>query len=85
MRITRLKLSTTDMIMHIVNGIGSSLDGATTRAILGNMLQSGVLDQRSAELIQAAASEKALVAVPGELRDTVRAMIVKNMLLATRA
>ena len=85
MRITRLKLSTTDMIMHIVNGIGDSLDGATARAMLRNMLQSGVLDQRSAALIQAAASEKTLAAVPRELRDTVRAMIVKNMLLATRA
>lgn len=84
-RITRLKLSTTDMIMHIVNGIGDSLDGATARAMLRNMLQSGVLDQRSAALIQAAASEKTLAAVPRELRDTVRAMIVKNMLLATRA
>lgn len=84
-RITRLKLSTTDMIMHIVNGIGDSLDGATARAMLRNMLQSGVLDQRSAALIQAAVSEKTLAAVPRELRDTVRAMIVKNMLLATRA
>ena len=84
-RITRLELSTTDMVMHIVNGIGDSLDGATARAMLRNMLQSGVLDQRSAALIQAAVSEKTLAAVPRELRDTVRAMIVKNMLLATRA
>lgn len=83
-RITRLKLSKADMIMHIINGIGDSLDGASARAMLENMVQSTVLDRRSAELIAAALSEKALSAVPRELRDTVRAMICKNMLLVTR-
>lgn len=83
-RITRLKLSRADMIMHMVNGVGDSLDGASARAMLENMVQSTVLDRRSAELIAAALSEKALSAVPRELRDRVRAMICKNMLLVTR-
>ncbi len=30
-RITRLKLSKADMIMHIINGVGDSLDGASAR------------------------------------------------------
>ena len=38
----------------------------------------------AARLIQAACSEQALAAVPKEIRDTVRAAIYKNMLLATR-
>ena len=83
-RITRLSLSTADMIMHMVNGVGDALDGATARAMVQNMVQSGVLDRRSAELILAASSEKTLMAVPKELRDPVRAMLVKNMLLASR-
>jgi len=83
-RITRLKLSKADMIMHIINGIGDSLDAASARAMLENMVQSTMLDRHSAELIHAALSDKALLAVPKELRDTVRAMICKNMLLATR-
>lgn len=83
-RITRLKLSKADMIMHIINGVGDSLDGASARVMLENMVQSTVLDRRSAELIAAALSEKALGAVPRELRDTARAMICKNMLLVTR-
>ena len=53
-RITRLQLSTADMIMHIVNGVGESLDSATARAMLGNMVERGVLDRTSAELIGAA-------------------------------
>ncbi|WP_322174683.1 CtsR family transcriptional regulator [Acutalibacter caecimuris] len=83
-RITRLKLSKADMIMHMVNGVGDSLDGATARAMVQNMAEGGVLELGAAELILAAVSENALAAVPRDLRDTVRAMIVKNMLLASR-
>lgn len=83
-RITRLQLSKADMIMHIINAVGDTLDAATARAMTQNMLQNGVLDQVSAELIQAAVSEQSLAAVPKELRDAVRAALYKNMLLVTR-
>ena len=83
-RITRLKLSNADRIMHIVNSIGDSLDAGTARAMTQNMVQSGVLDQASAELIYAAVSEKTLAVLPRELRDKARAAIYKNMLIVTR-
>lgn len=83
-RITRLKLSNADRIMHIVNSIGDSLDAGTARAMTQNMVQSGVLDRASAELIYAAVSEKTLAVLPRELRDRVRAAIYKNMLIVTR-
>ena len=83
-RITRMRLSKSDMIMHIVNGVGDSLDISTARAMTSNLLQNGMLDSTAAALIQAACSEHALAAVPKEMRDTVRAAIYKNMLLVTR-
>lgn len=83
-RITRLQLSRTDMLMHVVNGVGEELDSGTARVILENMEENGMLDRRSVALIRAATSEQTLGAVPKELRDTVRAMLVKSMLLATR-
>ena len=83
-RITRMQLSTADMIMHIINAIGNTLDAATARAMTANMVENSVLDPRAAELVQAAVSEKALAAVPRDLRDMVRAAIYKNMLLVTR-
>ena len=83
-RTTRMRLSKSDMIMHIVNSVGESLDAATARAMTGNLLQSGMLDNSSAALIRAACSEQSLAAVPKELRDVVRAAIYKNMLLSTR-
>ena len=79
-----MRLSKSDMIMHIVNGVGDSLDTSTARAMTSNLLQNGMLDSTAAALIQAACSEHALAAVPKEMRDTVRAAIYKNMLLATR-
>lgn len=84
-RITRLQVSKPDMIMHIINAIGSELDAGTARAMTENMLQSSVLSRGAAELIQAAVSEKALTVVPKEYRDTARAAIFKNMLLAAKA
>lgn len=84
-RITRLQVSKPDVIMHIINAIGSTLDAGTARAMTENMIQSGVLSQNDAGLIQAAVSEKTLSVVPKEYRAAVRAAIYKNMLLATRA
>lgn len=84
-RITRLQVSKPDMRMHIINAIGSTLDEGAGRAMCENMVQSGVLDRASADLIRAAISEKALAAAPRELRETLRAAIFKNMLLAAKS
>ncbi len=83
-RITRLQVSKPDVIMHIINAVGNTLDGGTARAMTENMVQSGVLSQGAAELIQAAVSEKTLGVIPREYRDLARAAIYKNMLLAAR-
>src|SRR5699024_9809645 len=43
-RITRMRLSKSDMIMHIVNSVGDSLDAATARAMTANLQQNTMLD-----------------------------------------
>ena len=83
-RITRLQISRPDMIMHIINTVGNTLDAGTARAMTENMLQNGVLTREAAELLQAAVSEKALSVLPRELRNEARASIYKNMLIAAR-
>lgn len=83
-RITRLQISRPDMIMHIINTVGNTLDAGTARAMTENMLQNGVLTREAADLIQAAVSEKALSVLPRELRNEARASIYKNMLIAVR-
>lgn len=83
-KITRLQISKPDMIMHSINAVGNTLDPGTARAMLNNMVQIGVLPQGTAELINAAVSEKSLLAAPREFRNNLRAAIFKNMLLAAK-
>ena len=83
-RITRRQLSKSDVVMHIINAVGDSLDGGTARAMTENMLQNGVIDSEAASLLQAAASDKSLSLIPREFRDAVRASIYKNMLLVVK-
>ncbi len=83
-RITRIRISTPDMIMHSINAIGDTLDAGTARAMIENLVYSGVLTRGTAGIIQAAVSDKSLNSVPRALRDQVRAVIFKNVLLAAR-
>lgn len=83
-RITRRQLTSSDMVMHIVNSIGNSLDNGTARAILINIVHNNFISENEAKLISAAISEKTLHNIPREIRDVVRADIFKNMLLVTR-
>ena len=80
-RITRIKTTRSGAIMHIVNSIGSSLDKATAEVIIDNMLDTGVIDSRTARLIAAAAGERVYQSVPQQYRDSLRAAVFKNMLL----
>ncbi len=83
-RITRRVISPTDMIMHIVNSIGDSIDAGSTRVIIKNLVESNILNIQEARLISAATSDKSLVSVSKENRDELRASIFKNMLLVTK-
>lgn len=80
-RIIRRRMTKSDMIMHLVNGVGQSLDAASLRAMLRNLSDSGVITQTDARLIAAALSESALAPAPKESRGILRASIFKNMLL----
>lgn len=83
-RITRRVISPSDMIMHIVNSIGDSIDGGSTRVIIKNLVESNILSFQEARLISAATSDKALIGAPKANRDEIRASIFKNMLLVTK-
>lgn len=83
-RITRRVISPTDMIMHIVNSIGDSIDAGSTRVIIKNLVESNILNIQEARLISAATSDKSLAVTSKETRDEVRASIFKNMLLVTK-
>lgn len=80
-RISRIKMDSSTALMHIINSIGQTLDKATAEIMINNMLQRNMLELRSAKIIAAALSDRALACVEQDRRDLVRADLFKNMLL----
>ena len=80
-RITRVQLSGTSMLMHVINSIGDTLDGSTARVLIVSLSERGAISGQAAEIMLAACSDSALRALPPEYRDVARAGILKQMLI----
>ena len=80
-RITRVQVDRETLLMHVINSLGDSVDLPSARAILGNLAESGALTEDLARTLLAAVGDKALGAVPRDLRDQVRADVLKNVLI----
>ena len=81
-KITRVKLSKSSAIMHIINSMGSQIDNATARIIIENCIHSGLISVESAAIIEAALSGTVFKQIPVELRPRVRAAMLKQMFLS---
>ncbi len=80
-RITRVQVDRETLLMHVINSLGEQVDLPSARAILGNLVQSGALEEDLGRTLLTAVGDKALRAVPREVRDQVRADILKNVLI----
>ncbi|MGI6279808.1 MAG: CtsR family transcriptional regulator [Acutalibacteraceae bacterium] len=80
-RIKRLMLKQSSALMHIINSIGDEINALSTRVIIENCLESGLIAKEAAEIMSAALSEKVMHEIPPVLKDTIRAAILKQMLL----
>ena len=80
-RITRVQVDRQTLMMHVINSLGSSVDLASARAILSNLVQSGALERDMGQSILTAVGDKALSRVPRESRDAVRADILRQVLI----
>lgn len=82
-RITRVRSTPQELIMHTVNAVGDSLDAATAKAFISNVLSAGAVDRQTARLLLTATSDSALRPVKPADRDAARASIFKHMLVTT--
>lgn len=80
-RISRIKLNRSSAIMHIINSVGNRLDPMEARIIIENCLDSGLIGENAAKIMSAALSTSSMSAVPQELREYLRASVLKQMLL----
>lgn len=80
-RITRVQVDRQTLLMHVINSLGDEVDLPSARAILSNLVQSGAMEESIGRALLAAVGDKALGAVSRENRDTVRADIMKQVLI----
>ena len=80
-KITRIMLNRSSAIMHIINSIGTRLNPIDARIIIENCKQSNLITNDAAVLISAAVSNSALMSVPQEYREFIRASLIKQMLI----
>lgn len=80
-RITRVQVDRETLLMHVINSLGDRVDLPSARAILENLAEAGALKEDLARTLLAAVGDKALGAVPRDLRDQVRADVLKNVLI----
>ena len=80
-RITRVRVDRQTLLMQVINSLGTQVDLASAKAILSNLVQAGALNEDAGRSLLAAIGDRALGAVPREIRDTVRADIMKQVLI----
>lgn len=80
-RIKRLVTNSVSALMHIINSIGDEIDAMSTRVVLENCLESGLISRQVGNIMAAALSNTVMQTIPVFLKDSVRAAILKQMLL----
>lgn len=82
-RITRVHADNETLVMHLVNSIGDKIDKVTAEVMIKNLYRQQLLDRKLANVMMVALSDRALATAPQNIRDSLRASIFKNMLIAT--
>jgi len=82
-RIKRVAMEPEILIMHTVNAIGDKIDLNTSKAMVANLRQAGVLNESEMRLIISAISNNALRPAHHIEREILRASILKQMLMHT--
>ncbi len=78
--IRKISAQPDNMLMHVVNSIGSEIDFESARACIKALYEYDVINKREANIIISAVSDRVLTC-ERPLRDRIRANMIKNMLL----
>lgn len=80
-KIKRVRLNRSSAIMHIINSIGQSLDNMSSRILIENCLQAGIIKEDTAKIFKSVTGDPVMRSLPHEYRDTLRAALLKQMLM----
>ena len=81
-RIVRKQMHRNEYLMHFFYAVGDAIEENEAQAYLRNLLGSGIVTAREASLIGNALSTAALQEVAPEKRNSVRASILRHILLS---
>ena len=82
-RIKRIAMESEMLIMHTVNAVGDRVDTNSAAALVANLRQNEAISNEEANLIMSAIGNNALRPARPIERDTLRASILKQMLMHT--
>lgn len=80
-QIIRTEHSSKQIIMHLINSIGSTIDEHSVRIILENLCSDNIITTKEAKMILSAVTEQVLNELLPQVRGRVRARIFKSVLL----
>ena len=80
-RIERAKMTENEYLMHFFHAIGQTLDSAEAKAYVTNLLDNEVITEREAAVINSAVTGNALDKISQDLRNVVRADIMRHVLM----
>ena len=84
-RIIRLDVDDDDYIMYLLRErIGSRLSQQAAEDIIYNMLSKGIITRRESVIMKWAIQDKALTALPSNIKDSIRANLMKSMLMSIK-
>lgn len=82
-KIVKLDHSKSQMIMHIINSIDDRLDEQTARILINSLCLDGQLEKSTGRLILSALSDDNFKGLPDTDKQTIRANLMKSMLINT--
>jgi transcriptional regulator CtsR len=80
-KITKINLDKSEYVANILDKIGNNLSQSVVDVYLNDFIVYNILDEKIANLIRVAVSDKSLSKVDNVKKDTIRADIFKNLIV----
>lgn len=81
-RIVRKSMHRDEYLMHFFSAAGEELDEQEASAFINNLYDKDIISEREAVLLMSTMSASALSVIPREMRNSVRADIMRHIILA---
>ncbi|MCI8654844.1 MAG: CtsR family transcriptional regulator [Clostridia bacterium] len=79
-KIQKMDVSKTNYMTHIIKNIGDQLTNQEVEILISDLLSYNLVTEKEAKLLKVATSDNILITAK-EVKDTLRAKLLKNMLL----